>query len=256
VGLLKTLRRRIERIGLPRAIQIRRPTEFHGSRKGGWAACPSALDAASTVYSFGVGKEISFELSLIRRYGLRLYAFDPTPAVSDWLRARELPPQFQYLPTGLADYDGEAAFSPNTRPREVSHTLLTRPETAARAVRLPVRRLATLAAALGHARIDLLKLDVEGAEYAALQDLLAAGPPVAQILVEFHHRFPGVGRRATVGAIRMLNRHGYRIFHISASGREYGFVQSPACSCSSSSSSSVVVRRTTEDEDEDEHEHD
>jgi FkbM family methyltransferase len=225
MGLLKTVRRRIERIGLPRAIQQRAPREFHGSRKGGWTICPTGLDAASVVYSFGLGKEISFELSLIRRYGLRVFAFDPTPEVGDWLRGRDLPEQFQLVPTGLAGCDGEAAFSPNTNPREVSHTLLARPETAARAVRLPVRRLPTLAAALGHRRLHLLKLDVEGAEYDALRDLLAAGPPVDQILVEFHHRFPGVGRARTVEAIQALNRHGYRVFHISASGREYGFIR-------------------------------
>src|SRR5206468_9741119 len=152
LGLLKTARRRIERIGLPRAIQLRCALEFHGSRKGGWTLCPTGLSPASIVYCFGVGREISFELSLVRRYGLRVFAFDPTPAVADWLRARELPAQFQLVPIGLAGYDGEGNFSPNANPREVSHTLLPRQETAARAVPLPVRRLPTLAAAPGHPR--------------------------------------------------------------------------------------------------------
>jgi FkbM family methyltransferase len=227
VGLLKSVRRRIEGFGLPRAVSFRAPLAFHGSRKGGWTVCPAALNEESVVYSFGVGKEISFELALIRHYGLRVFAFDPTPEVAHWIASRDLPETFRFFRFGLAGYDGEAAFRPNTNPREVSHTLLDRPETASRAVRLPVRRLSTLARDHGHRRIHLLKLDVEGAEYAALRDLVASDLQVDQLLVEFHHRFRGVGRAPTRDAIQLLHRHGYRVFHVTPGAREYGFLRTP-----------------------------
>jgi FkbM family methyltransferase len=39
---------------------------------------------------------------------------------------------------------------------------------------------------LGHNRIDLLKVDIEGAEYTVLQDLIQERIPVTQILIDFH----------------------------------------------------------------------
>src|SRR5207248_3092074 len=92
--------------------------------------------------------------------------------------------------------------------------------------RAPVCRLSTAMRELEHTRIDLLKMDVEGAEYAVLQDMLAGGIRPRQLLVEFHHRFRGVGRRATTRALRALDIAGYRIFHVSPTGREFAFLLS------------------------------
>jgi hypothetical protein len=78
---------------------------------------------------------------------------------------------------------------------------------------------------LGHDKIDLLKMDIEGAEYSVLADLLASHIRVDQLLVEFHHRFPEVGVNKTKGAIKALNAAGYRIFSVSPSGEEFGFLR-------------------------------
>ena len=61
----------------------------------------------------GVGRDISFDTDLIRLYGLRVVAFDPTSLAIDWLKPRlsNLPKQFDFRPWGLAHYDGEATFS-------------------------------------------------------------------------------------------------------------------------------------------------
>jgi hypothetical protein len=93
-------------------------------------------------------------------------------------------------------------------------------------VEAPVRRLSTLMRQLGHERIDVLKLDIEGGEYAALEDLLAGEIVVPQILVEFHHHFPGIGVARTEQAIRALRKAGYRIFHRSPRGLEFSFLSS------------------------------
>jgi hypothetical protein len=87
----------------------------------------------------------------------------------------------------------------------------------------PVFRLASIMKMLGHDRVDLLKMDIEGAEYGVLDDLLASDIIVGQLLVEFHHRWPEVGIDKTKRAIRLLNGAGYRIFSVSASGEEYSF---------------------------------
>jgi hypothetical protein len=79
-------------------------------------------------------------------------------------------------------------------------------------------------AELGHGRLDVLKMDVEGAEYDALADFLAAGVRPGQVLVEFHHNLPGVPFARTLEAIRSLEEAGYRLFHISRRGLEFSFL--------------------------------
>lgn len=80
---------------------------------------------------------------------------------------------------------------------------------------------------LGHHSIDIFKIDIEGAEYGVLSSLLASSLRPAQILVEFHHRFPGMTKSMTVNAIRNLRDAGYRIFHITNTGSEMSFIRSP-----------------------------
>jgi len=45
------------------------------------------------------------------------------------------------------------------------------------------------------------------------------------VLIEFHHRFAHIGIKRTRQAISKLNRAGYKIFHVSASGEEFSFIK-------------------------------
>ena len=210
---------------LLQGAQVRRPTERHGSDYGGWAVLPEKLDKESVVYAFGVGTDVSFDLSLIHRYGLTVHAFDPTPRSVAWIEQQALPEQFVFHRLGVADYDGTATFHAPPRPDYVSYTALGRSETDVSAVEAPVRRLGTLMDQLGHTHIDLLKMDIEGSEYGVIEDLLQARLDVCQLLVEFHHRFEGVDVGQTRSAIAALGQGGYRIFHVAPSGEEYAFVR-------------------------------
>ncbi|HET6568292.1 MAG TPA: FkbM family methyltransferase, partial [Rhodothermales bacterium] len=187
-----------------------------------WTLQSGTLNPDSIVYSFGVGTDISFDLSLIRQYGLTVHAFDPTSRSLAWIHGQKLPAGFLFHPVGLAGFDGVARFRPPDNPAFVSYSL-TESNAAEQVVEAPVKRLSTLMRELGHDHIDLLKMDIEGAEYDALRDLLHQEAQVDQILVEFHHRFPSIGVEATKEALAMLNRHGYRIISISPTGEEYTF---------------------------------
>lgn len=193
-----------------------------GNRGANWCLCPEALSQNSVIYSFGVGEDISFDLQLIERFGSRVHAFDPTPRSIQWVRLQHLPKEFVFHPYGLADFDGVCEFLPPENPAHISHTMLSRPGSGP-PIEAPVYRLATVMKMLKHAQVDLLKMDIEGAEYAALSDMLACGVHPRQILVEFHHRWPQVGIGKTGEAIQRLNSVGYRIFDVSPSGDEYGF---------------------------------
>jgi hypothetical protein len=72
--------------------------------------------------------------------------------------------------------------------------------------------------------VDLLKMDVEGAEYDILDGLQRVKHLPIQLLVEYHHRFPGIGKQRTAASIKALAKLGYKIFDVSETGCESGFV--------------------------------
>lgn len=208
-------------------VQTSVPAERHGSEYGGWWICPAGVGPGSVVYSAGIGTDITFDLSLIEKYGVTVHAFDPTPASIGYVKAQRLPNRYRWHEIGVAAQDGPATFFPPANPKHISHSLHPHAATSARAIQIEVRRLPTIMRDLGHESIDVLKMDIEGAEYEVLDDLLHSGLAVQQILVEFHHRFPGVGIARTRRAVSDLNAAGYRIFFASESGEEYSFILAP-----------------------------
>ena len=206
-----------------RRPQLHATKELHGGRPtdgyGSWTICPDLITSKSIVYSVGIGDDISFEISLIRSFGLPVvFAFDPTPTSISWLSRQRVPDEFRLLPYAISDYDGTAPFFPHDNPDFVAHSLIAREATGAQAVEVQVRTLPTL----------LAELDIEGAEYAVIDNLVSQRVEVHQLLVEFHHldRFtPGMSPAHTKDAIQKLNRAGFKAFHITPSGQEYSFIK-------------------------------
>jgi len=203
--------------------QIRCERRWLGNEGARWCVCPDELSASSVIYSIGVGEDISFDLELIRNFGVQVHAFDPTPRSIEWLQKQVLPQQFVFHAYGAADFDGKCSFHPPANPEHVSHTLVER-DTKRPSIQVPVYRLTSIMKMLGHERISLLKMDIEGAEYDVLTDFLCSRIAVKQLLVEFHHRWPEIGVAKTKQAIQALNEAGFRIFGISSSGEEYSFL--------------------------------
>jgi FkbM family methyltransferase len=213
-------RRRLARAGVCRQLDV---LVFRaGARSGVWAVCPEGLTADSIVYSFGVGDNVAWDLALIDTFRLTVHAFDPTPACIAWVRGQRLPARFRFHPVGLAGHDGVARFRAPVRPGNCNYVPCPDGEEG---VEAPVRRLSSLMAELGHERIDVLKMDVEGGEYDALADFLAAGVRPGQVLVEFHHNLPGIPFAKTLAAIDSLQEAGYRLFDVSRRGLELSFLR-------------------------------
>jgi FkbM family methyltransferase len=189
-----------------------------GSWYGAWPLPLGLLTSDSIVYSFGVGKDITFDLGVIRRLGCYVYAFDPTPIARAWLKGQCLPEEFIFNEIGLAEFDGVADFSaPPT-----GHSFSRSQEPSGN--KYSVARLATLMQKNNHQAIDLLKLDIEGFEYAAIDDFIDAGIFPRIINVEFHHRSYGISTGQTKASVAKLRRAGYAIFWVSDLGREYAFL--------------------------------
>lgn len=80
---------------------------------------------------------------------------------------------------------------------------------------------------LGHSRIDILKMDVEGAEYDVIDEINNSDIRPKQFLVEFHHRFPGIGIKRSKEAIDKIRNMGYLLFSVSSTGEEFCFIRRP-----------------------------
>jgi len=206
-------------------VQVSCTKKYLGSEYGRYCICPDRITRKSIIYSFGVGEDISFDLSIIKEFGANIYAFDPTPKSIDWVKRQELPKEFCFFNYGIADHDGSARFNPPENPKHVSYTMLDRLSKASDSIEVKVHRLKTILNILGHQEIDILKMDIEGAEYAVIDDLIASDIEIHQLLVEFHHRFENTGISQTKRAIESLSKNGFRIFDISLDGQVYSFIQ-------------------------------
>jgi FkbM family methyltransferase len=190
-----------------------------------WCICPDHVNKSSVVYSVGVGLDISFDLALIARFGCQVWAFDPTPISIQWIANQQLPQGFHFSPYGVAAYDGTATFQLPVKNR-VSFTMMPNPESKSAAEGL-VYRLGSILGKLGHQRVNLLKLDIEGTEYSVIQDLVKEAIPIDQLLVEFHHRWmkDSDAVQLTVESLKTLAGAGFELFHISPTGLEYSFIR-------------------------------
>lgn len=216
---MRRARRRAERLAgrdHGARVEMRCPTERMGGEYGGYVMCPLGLTDQSVVYSLGVGEDISFDLDLIERLSARVHAFDPTPRAADWLSQQDPPDRFAFHPYGIAARDGVATFRAPADPAHISHVLVEGGGHGE--LQWPIRRLSSVMAELGHDRIDLLKMDIEGAEYEVIRDLVESGLDVGQLLVEFHHRIHKLGVERTREALALLRGSGFRIFYVSDNG--------------------------------------
>ena len=199
-----------------------------GNRFADWTFCPDSLHEHSVAYSFGVGEDISFDLELMEHFRLQIFAFDPSPRSIAWVQQQDLKEGFHFYPYGLAGSDGNLSFSepegPGIHSLKLSRSL-TEQEAGRSTMELPVHRLPTIMQKLGHERIDMVKMDIEGAEYEVIEDIIGSAVPITQLLIEFHHRFEHIGVGKTRKAISSLNEAGFRIFHVSASGEEMSFIK-------------------------------
>jgi FkbM family methyltransferase len=217
--MFKTIKNALRRRRLAHAgvtVEIQCATAQYGSGGGSWIVCPDIIHPNSVIYSFGIGRDLSFDLALIDRHGARVHAFDPTPVSVQWVRSQTLPPALTFHEIGLASFDGSLDFY---APRKASSAHFT-PVKRYRAapgdlIKAPVRKLRTIMQELGHERVDLLKMDIEGGEYDVIADIVSEALPIAQLLVEFHHSYETIPFQRTVHAVLALRRVGFKVFAIS-----------------------------------------
>jgi len=191
-------------------IQSRVALEFHGSEYGGWCIPKNIITARSVVVDVGLGEDISFSCSLIDRYNCSIHGFDPTPRAITYIESRA-PRKFHLYRFALATYDGVSTFHLPTNEEHVSGSLDELDHTGLRKIEVEVVNLAGVLGKVGANHIDLLKLDIEGAEYEILFDNRFAeyAHRISVLCIEFHHRWPAYGAIKTRMACKRLNELGF-----------------------------------------------
>lgn len=195
---------------------------YLGTAYGGWSVPDSLLHPSSICYCGGVGYDISFDRALIDRYGSAVYAFDPTPSATEFVeRTASGLERFKYYPWGLWSKDGSLRFyEPDYSDTNFSAVNL---HGTTGFFDASCRSLESIMSELGHDRIDLLKLDIEGAEYEVLRSVTAGSLRPTVLCVELHKPRGHRGVRRMIETVGQLERCGYAL--VSRRGYDLTFVR-------------------------------
>jgi FkbM family methyltransferase len=208
-----------------------------GTAYGGWIIPANpGLQPDSVCYLAGAGEDLSFDCALARRFHCRVRIIDPTPRAVEHFRQLERAVRegrrfsingsksefyeiaaadfgrLSFLAHGLADQDVELKFYLPKDPAHVSCSTVNLQKTE-NFFTAQCHRLSTVMAQQGDRTIDLLKMDIEGAEYAVLQEIMDAGLLPRLLLVELdeaHTPLDSDAGSRIHALIRQLNQAGMR----------------------------------------------
>ncbi|XP_048739266.2 uncharacterized protein LOC125653733 isoform X1 [Ostrea edulis] len=154
---------------------------------GGWDICHDVRfrpGSTCIVYSFGIDYDFSFDEDMEKTYGCDVFSFDPSMNMDDHKHSDHI----RFYRVGLGDKNKDIWVGGK---------------------KWKIETLKTIQEKLGHTnkRIDMLKIDIEGNEIAALPEMVESGAlkNVAQLCLELHHYYD-------LGTLRKLHDIGFRIF--------------------------------------------
>ena len=154
-----------------------------GVGSGSWDVPAGVLDKNWICYSVGVGRDSSFEIDLVRQFDCTVVSFDPTPASVEYINSLS-PLTFRFYPWAIWINDGHLDFFSQDLENKVNLSVIDsgRGEHLCRA---ECYRLKTAMMRLEHNRIDLLKIDIEGAWLPVIEDMVASEIKPRVFCVEF-----------------------------------------------------------------------
>ena len=206
-----------------REWRLPRGFERLGTRYGGWWLYAPALEKPPLLIDCGLGKDISFPKAFLERFGGRAIGIDPNPEALEYSRAH-CPPGMEVRDAALWSEAGNEISFYMPRPLAelpkgadgVSGSLLASHSYAGQDKRtVRTTSLGEILSQAGREECDVLKLDIEGAEYAVLEAICRDGSVrrVRELLVEFHHHCTDATFDDTLQAVRRVEENGFRLCH-------------------------------------------
>lgn len=169
-----------------------------------WLVPETLLRPGDVCYSGGVGEEVDLELWMSREKGVQVLLLDPTPRsirFVEGMRERgSLPEGVEFLPLGLFSRDETLRFLAPEDPSWVSHSIEEGASDERNGFDAACRRISSLMKERGDARIDIVKLNIEGAEHAVLESMLEDRVIPRVLMLTFE------GRRAFSRTLRWIRR--------------------------------------------------
>jgi len=193
--------------------------------EAGYVIPRNVLGQKSVCYCVGCGEDISFDLELIQRYDVEVFAFDPTPRSIAYTRRTTADiHNYHFYDFGIWSSDGHARMYMPTDDIGVNGSITNLHKTNS-SIEIRTRRLSSVMKENGHSQIDLLKIDVEGAEHEIIQSIIDDQCKVTIVVVEFDSFAYLTARQLEEirTSVNSLLRCGYRIDYIE--GSNFTFVR-------------------------------
>lgn len=187
-------------------VEAKNPIRIGRFGDGGkWLNDPESIKPGTVVYGFGCGDDISFDADMAGLFGCEVHCFDPAPFVQ---RSFASCPPRQPVGKGTVSYHPIGLGPISSGPGDPGELIIDGKKCQA-------KLLSELAAELHHTRVDILKIDIEGGEMAALTEVATSGTleklEIQQLLVEFHLFDDGLWS-SFVHVMSLLRQHGYLPF--------------------------------------------
>ena len=183
----------------------------------------SLIDKNSIIYSFGLATNIKFEEKLASDFDVNVYCFDPTPVAVNYMKnVKNL--KLIYQPYGIWVEDKKVKFYYLNSEHPESHggSITNYTGNANNSANLQCYKLKSLMSMNNHNKIDVLKMDIEGAAIEVMNNILDDNIFPKQIAVEFEvGENEDISEEAfknfSVGIIKILNKLkslGYKTYHM------------------------------------------
>ena len=180
------------------------PTSVRGRN---WPIPDGLLTANSACICAGAGEEIDLEIWLAETVGAQVLLLDPTPRARRFVESLDLPANLIFEPLALWRCDETLRLFAPTNPEHVSHSLED-PGDGRGYFDAVGKSVESIMADHDLPSLDLLKMNIEGAEYAVLDGMLGAGIRPRILTCTFEG--PKALRRS-ISYVRKLKAAGYRL---------------------------------------------
>ncbi|MFC3098007.1 FkbM family methyltransferase [Alteraurantiacibacter palmitatis] len=165
----------------------KRALQMYGQGHAAWWV-PADIAPGSIAYCGGVGLDATFDFALAEEKRLEVHSFDPTPRAIAYIE-QENHGRVHFHPWGLLDRNEVMRFHAPADPRHVNFFIENLHNTSDY-FEAECLTIGTIMQRLGHDRIDLLKIDIEGSWLPVLSRMLDDRIYPATLCVEFDSPAP------------------------------------------------------------------